>query len=657
MADLVTISPKDIFLNTNRVRKIFIAQGDKVDEGVFSKGKIVIKEPSLYDIINDHDKKDPLIRANESSTIQLTIQEAFAIYFSVHDRLDNIFSIDTHEKDLTYDKSALYNEKLFINAYSMYVASNYIMNKIKPILDQLDKKDLHPTENICQFDFFSKSEEDVVRDYKSMMIAAFNHYFTDDKGQKVKLIRDIKDFWLFTYEFFDSVSQKCVQEKERFPTLEDKIKGTSIEVNGAVISGFENNSSKGEGTKVAFEKLSYDDIVGNEEAKEVLEILTNAVLKYDPAKKSNIFYELGLKGKTGLFYGQPGTGKTMLLKAAVSYVDEMCKKYNKPFKWINITNSDIKSKWFGESTKMLRDMLAQATKGDSIAIVTIEDIDAIFSAREELKDQPAEKELLQELLNTLEGMLTSETGNYLLLATSNRPANLDGALGQRLKDNQAEVPGPRTIEEYAKVMQLCLKKGIKSGAVCNEDGSKITDEQWQKIGETFVNAKERYNEISGRSVEKIAASLSKGFFKFLRGADMDEMMAIEGDEAKAYVKGKMGKVTYEMILKGVEKYVADGLKQEDVKINESVNKRAKELVDAAKARVKVLEDRAYMAAEREVKRLELEQDNAMKEYVSGEFRTAFIDSFIKGETQVPKETLEILYAKIGEKLSATEAPK
>ncbi|MBR3008590.1 MAG: ATP-dependent metallopeptidase FtsH/Yme1/Tma family protein, partial [Stomatobaculum sp.] len=114
------------------------------------------------------------------------------------------------------------------------------------------------------------------------------------------------------------------------------------------------------------EGISFDDVAGEDEAKESLqEIVT--YLK-DPGK----YTEIGAKMPKGiLLVGPPGTGKTMLAKAVAG-------ESNVPF--FSISGSEFVEMFVGMGASKVRDLFDQA-KEKAPCIVFIDEIDAIGQKR------------------------------------------------------------------------------------------------------------------------------------------------------------------------------------------------------------------------------------------------------------------------------------
>ena len=85
-------------------------------------------------------------------------------------------------------------------------------------------------------------------------------------------------------------------------------------------------------------------------------------------KHPEIFEILGIKPPKGvLFYGTPGSGKTLIAKAVANEVDAH---------FITLSGPEIMSKFYGDSEKALRDKFHDAEE-HSPSIIFIDEIDSI----------------------------------------------------------------------------------------------------------------------------------------------------------------------------------------------------------------------------------------------------------------------------------------
>lgn len=161
------------------------------------------------------------------------------------------------------------------------------------------------------------------------------------------------------------------------------------------------------------ERVVFDDIAGNDSAKQDLEEVV------DFLKHPKKYETLGAKIPKGvLLVGSPGTGKTMLARAVAG-------EANVPF--FSISGSEFVEMFVGVGASRVRDLFAKAKK-NAPAIIFIDEIDAVGRKRGSGMGggHDEREQTLNQILVEMDGF---ETGtNVIVLAATNRSDVLDPAL-------------------------------------------------------------------------------------------------------------------------------------------------------------------------------------------------------------------------------------
>lgn len=161
------------------------------------------------------------------------------------------------------------------------------------------------------------------------------------------------------------------------------------------------------------EKIKFSDVAGSLEAKEELQEVVE-FLKY-PKK----FQDVGARIPKGvLMVGPPGTGKTMLARAAAGEAAV-------PF--FSISGSEFVEMFVGVGASRVRDLFMKAKK-NSPCIIFIDEIDAVGRRRGSgLGGGHDEREqTLNQILVEMDGF--EQGTNVIVMAATNRPDILDPAL-------------------------------------------------------------------------------------------------------------------------------------------------------------------------------------------------------------------------------------
>jgi AAA+ superfamily predicted ATPase len=184
-----------------------------------------------------------------------------------------------------------------------------------------------------------------------------------------------------------------------------------------------NSQSLGALAELFEPRYTLSSMVLTEKTIQKLSELINRIHYSDQLKKSLPDFMPGLKA---LFWGKPGTGKSMAAEAIAG-------ELKLPLYKINLAN--IASKWIGETEKHLADVFDKAQKQN--AVLLFDEADAVFSKRSEIESSHDKNANMgvSYLLQRME----SYTG--LLLLSTNFKGNLDSAFLRRFH-SLVEFPMP-----------------------------------------------------------------------------------------------------------------------------------------------------------------------------------------------------------------------
>ena len=160
------------------------------------------------------------------------------------------------------------------------------------------------------------------------------------------------------------------------------------------------------------------DIGGYSKVKKRLrtEILDVLAMKDKVLEAAEARYMEELIPKGMIFWGPPGTGKTMFAKAMATAIGAAITIVSGP---------ELKSKWVGESEERIRQIFHQARQS-APSIIVFDELDAFASARGTYTGSGVEHSMVNQLLTELDGFHKEEL--VFVVGTTNFVEILDPAL-------------------------------------------------------------------------------------------------------------------------------------------------------------------------------------------------------------------------------------
>ena len=133
-----------------------------------------------------------------------------------------------------------------------------------------------------------------------------------------------------------------------------------------------------------------------------------------------------------LLFGPPGTGKTLLARATAA---------ESGASFLELSLSSLSSKWYGDSTKLVRAAFTLAAKL-APCVLFVDEVDALLGRRSSGgREHEATRELKNEFMARWDSIRGDSAGQIMILGATNRPFDLDEAVLRRFSTRVA-VPLP-----------------------------------------------------------------------------------------------------------------------------------------------------------------------------------------------------------------------
>ena len=182
--------------------------------------------------------------------------------------------------------------------------------------------------------------------------------------------------------------------------------------------------------------ITLTDIVGQENAKSKVKVITKYLENpesFGPWAPKNI-----------LFYGLPGTGKTMLVKALANELDTQL---------YLIKATSLIGEHVGDSSSKIHELYKKASE-NSPSIIFIDEIDAIALHRSFQSLRGDVSEIVNSLLTEMDGI--EENKSVITIGATNNPSSLDLAVRSRFEE-EIEFKLPNDNERL-----MILEKNLKT---------------------------------------------------------------------------------------------------------------------------------------------------------------------------------------------------
>jgi transitional endoplasmic reticulum ATPase len=188
------------------------------------------------------------------------------------------------------------------------------------------------------------------------------------------------------------------------------------------------------------ESAGWDSLILSDEVLDKLKTLCESLRHVEEFKAQGFDVPKG-----ALLFGPPGTGKTQIART-------LANESGLPF--LAATTADLKAGFTGQSGQKVRELFERA-RGHAPCILFIDEMEAVACARGGPGADTFTGEIVNQLLQEMDGVKKSERHVFVLAAT-NLPGAIDPAVLSRLED-RIEIPNPDEAQRM-RLFSLFLRK-------------------------------------------------------------------------------------------------------------------------------------------------------------------------------------------------------
>ncbi|HPF12287.1 MAG TPA: AAA family ATPase [Flavobacteriaceae bacterium] len=319
-------------------------------------------------------------------------------------------------------------------AFMLFGTAYRLLYDLKPLTDDL---------SVMKNKFAGIPELSLLSPIKGISCLLF---YYDKYLNHPDLIANDKDMLNFTVVFFEGIIaeiQLRIGSLEYTESITDRT--FKLEKSEFAVSGWE-NVFEGTAKSVEFNKIQFEEIVGNRDAKHFARRLTERLLSYDFTAKKNPFQELGGFMPVFMGYGIPGTGKSMLIAAIATRLKEHCDNLEIPFLFHPMPDTLISTFQGGSAEKMVQ-WMKPLQDPSRLIFAPIDDAENNLQERTAQGVSAGVKEVIGVFLRYTEGAYAVNYGNSSIGLFTNLPEMLDKAVISRVQ-GRFKIDGARTLPDF-----------------------------------------------------------------------------------------------------------------------------------------------------------------------------------------------------------------
>lgn len=396
-----------------------------------------------------------------------------------------------------------------------------------------------------------------------------------------------------------------------------------------VVQGFEPTHSSS-AVSMSFNKIRMEQIIANKEAKHMFKRYVERLLCYDVKTGKNPMLELGGLPSVTMADGKPGTGKSMLIAATATMLQEKCEQLGIPFLFWPLPENII-STYQGGSAERAMEWFRPMQDKNKIIFAPIDDAENNLEERTRRGVSAGVREFIGVFLRNTEGAYAINNGNRLISLFTNIPDQIDKAVLSRIQ-SRTSIDGAKTKEDFIDQDYIWWKKYKKlmpdfvdakdpqnyefmasqtditslsslyntEYAFINDEVKDIYDSTLSNLnpkshdffGVFYQNVQKKYPFFSSRDLRNIQKAVDSRIIDFdLPTEWWDDLDAFfkqdydfKLDKLRDLMKHNMGQSTFSDIrLREALFYIDTAVRINETGINREIEQRAKEMMINKKA--------------------------------------------------------------------------
>ncbi|MBK9286847.1 MAG: AAA family ATPase [Flavobacteriales bacterium] len=394
---------------------------------------------------------DRTILSNTTNVVLNAIRKGFCMgkHLSVlFERSSGLELLQQKNNDGSLHQSEMptFHDKLQTSsAIQLFVAANYITHYLNNV-----RGDEHSSINI---DFGGIPEVRLTRPSQAVQCAIYYYAAYLERSGVVKTDLELLKITLLYFERLKEEIQMrkaSLKDAELFTAQHYKLEHSDFTVQGFEVAF--NAQVKG----VEFNATRMEDIVANEQAKHMFRRFAERLLCYDITEAKNPMLVLGGMPSITMADGKPGTGKSMLIAAVATMLQERCEVLKMPFLFWPLPENII-STFQGGSAERAIEWFRPMQDTGKIVFAPIDDAENNLEERTRQGVSAGVREFIGVFLRNTEGAYAVNHGNRMISLFTNLPDQVDKAVLSRIQV-RVSMEGAKRYEDFVDQDHLWWKK-------------------------------------------------------------------------------------------------------------------------------------------------------------------------------------------------------